>query len=154
MAKTLSQLAAAGKELLLRSANDLIPIWDSVNKSQKVIKVSNLIGGVKSVDGNGWTVRDYGSHKTYEKSFAYSASIAGGGNRNTVAASQALPIGIANVNAVRMYASWRGTYGGHGVPGLDIDTATPGTVIGVTLGNIWGSALTYTGYVDVMLVDI
>lgn len=153
MAKTLSQLAAAGKELLIRAADDLIPVWDSTAKSQKVIKVSNLIGGIKTTDANGWTVRDYGSHKTYEKSFAYSGSVSGAGNRATVATSQALPIGVASVAVPRAYVSWRGNYAGHAVPGFEADTATPGTTFGINVGNIWSSALTFTGFVDVMLVD-
>lgn len=154
MAKNAQQMADAGMELLIRTPADLLFIWDSLTQSQKVIQLQNLIGGIASADANGWNVRDFGSHKTYEKTFAVAPGALAAGARVAVATAELLPTGVSDVNDCRWQASYRGTLGGSAVPGLSMDTGTPGTTFDVYVGNSHTASLSFVGKIDVTLVDV
>ena len=62
---------------------DLIPIVDVSESETKKVSISSLKSNInaytKSVDNNGWTVVDFGTHKEYYKKGVNQVTVSGGG---------------------------------------------------------------------------
>lgn len=100
------------------------------------------------VDDNGWTVLDVGGIKTYTRQLSVSKLINGGGTRSELGRFDP-PVGRTNSN-VSVVATWYGGFSGH----LVIAGETRGGQIAIEGGNIWPSALTFTGKVNIQATDI
>lgn len=110
---------------------------------------SDKIAVDRYVDANGWTVNDLGTTKTYTYSYAISGvSMPGLARKDNLPTIQP-PVGRTRDN-ITMTTTWYGGYSGHALPGVE---AGAGTSIAVMFGNLYQTALTFTGTVYIQATE-
>lgn len=159
-------------ELIQADSGDFIPIVDSsMNVTKRVaaekilpnttVLTENLAPGAvtseklapaKSVDGNGWTVYDYGTWKKYMKRVTYSVTVANNAYNNNVASSANLPTGMSTLGTRFLLASSTGNGLNDSSHGLG-NHNTVSTSVNYAIKNISGAGATFSGSVTYEITD-
>ena len=125
-----------------------------------IMAVANAIANrfTKTTDANGWIVKDYVSHKVYEKTIntgTYGAFVTVAANASTSLGALTMPVGITNnMTGLKVYLGVEGGFAGRIYASLDNgNTLTRTGAVNLHIGNLTTGSINFIGYIHIMLTS-